>query len=240
MVNLFDSALMFVPPLLFYHGTYQCQELTSDHCTQFVCSLDPSERKQYLPDAPFHSLAHQLDLDFQCEHAGTLTLFSSLVFIGSIGGMLIFSTFTERIGRKSSLTLSLAIMAVGLLLTYLGGLLQSIPLIVCGMLLTYCGCENGYQYVYCFSTEVVAEEWRISYINLLNVIYGLGMVIDALVFYYIKEWTQIYLYVFIVPAVLTLVAVMAVIEKTPMDMLSSETETEVMARLQRIASINNK
>jgi hypothetical protein len=80
----------------------------------------------------------------------------------------------------------MAIMALGLAMTLLGGYFKSIPLIICAMLFTYCGCENGYQYVYCFSTEVVAEEWRVTYINLLNVAYGFGMVLDAIIFYYIK------------------------------------------------------
>lgn len=112
-------------------------------------------------------------------------------------------------------------MILGLSLILLGGYLKSIPILVVEMLFTYCGCENGYQYVYCFSTEVVAEEWRITYINLLNVAYGIGMVVDALAFYYIKDWASIYLYVFLIPAILTLTAVLLFIEKTPMDMLSS-------------------
>ena len=71
---------------------------------------------------------------------------------------------------------------------------------------------------------MVAEKWRITYINLLNVAYGLGMIIDAFAFYYIKDWATIYIYVFLIPVILTLAAVLLFIEKTPMDMLSSETE----------------
>jgi MFS family permease len=130
-----------------------------------------------------------------------------LVFVGSISGMLIFSTFTEKLGRKRSLALSLSILIVGLTLTLAGGYLKSIPLVIVAILLTYGGCENGYQYVNCFCTEVIAEEWRITYFNALNVINGLGSVITGFAFFYIKQWDIVYLYVFLIPAVLTFSAV---------------------------------
>jgi hypothetical protein len=89
-------------------------------------------------------------------------------------------------------------------------------------MVTYWGTENSYQLIYCFATEVVAEQHRILYISLLNLVYGLGMIIDAVVFFYVKEWTTIYIYVFSLPILLVFLGALFFIEKTPIHLLVSE------------------
>jgi MFS family permease len=151
-----------------------------------------------------------------------LTFLSTLVFVSSISGMLLFTTFTEGFGRKNSLLLSSSLILAGVILTLLSGYFSSIYLTFIGIVLTYWGTENSFQFIYCFASEVVAEEWRITYINLINVVYGLGMALDAILFEYIQEWTTIYICAFLIPAALVVFSVFFFIEKTPIDLLASE------------------
>jgi hypothetical protein len=58
--------------------------------------------------------------------------------------------------------------------------------------------------------------------NGLSFTYGLGMILDGVAFYYIKEWTLIYLFVFIIPAVIILLSSIFIIEKTPIDSLATD------------------
>jgi hypothetical protein len=79
----------------------------------------------------------------------------------------------------------------------------------------------AYQSIYCYSTEVVREKSRIMYVNALNAIYGVGIMVDAITFYFIKDWTIIYVCVFAIPALLILLGAFFFVEKTPLNLLEA-------------------
>lgn len=159
----------------------------------------------------------------------------TMVFLGGVIGLSSFSLFTERLGRKLSLELSLILVIGGLLLILFS---WSLEIVAVGVFITICGTENSYQYLYCFSSEVVAEKRRIFYINWLNVSYGLGIVANSLFFYSLKDWRTIILFCHIAPAAFTLLGLIIFIQKTPIDLLAYEDTAEILKSLKRISTIN--
>jgi hypothetical protein len=89
-------------------------------------------------------------------------------------------------------------------------------------MITYWGTEMAYQSIYCFSAEVVQEKERVLFINGLNSTYGIGIMVDAIAFYFIKDWTIIYACVFAIPALLILLGAFFFVEKPPISLLASE------------------
>ena len=99
--------------------------------------------------------------------------------------------------------------------------MESIFLIVFGISLTYSGTEVAYQLIYCYAVEVIKESKRVPYMNILNGVYGIGMVLNSLLFFGLKNWSKVYSYFHIPLVVVTIVAIILLIEKTPLDLLSS-------------------
>lgn len=60
-----------------------------------------------------------------------------------------------------------------------------------------------------------------SYVNLLNVIYALGIMMNAAIFRGLKEWSSVYIYIYCIPTIIVLALVYFIIEKTPIDLLAS-------------------
>lgn len=85
--------------------------------------------------SPFFSLADQLG-DFRCERNDELTAIQSLPFVGALVGMFIFSLFTEKLGRKHSLLISMALSLIGMLIIFFS---KNIQMVGVGVFITFMG-----------------------------------------------------------------------------------------------------
>jgi MFS family permease len=146
-------------------------------------------------------------------------MLTSLVYIAGLIGLVIFSAFSQKIGRNELLIAASCMELLGLGCTLLSGYFKSIWMEIIAIMFTYAGTEMAYQSIYCFSTEVVREKSRIFYVNALNSIYGVGIMVDAITFYFVKDWTIIYACVFGIPALLILIGAFFFVEKTPINLL---------------------
>lgn len=54
---------------------------------------------------------------------------------------------------------------------------------------------------------------------MINVVYGLGMATNAIVFYLIKDWVKIIIFVHMTTTLIVILAVYLFVEDTPMDIL---------------------
>lgn len=52
--------------------------------------------------------------------------------------------------------LSSSMILTGVIIILLSGKYASIPMVIIGILLTYGGSENSFQYIYCYSAEVIS------------------------------------------------------------------------------------
>lgn len=98
---------------------------------------------------------------------------------------------------------------------------KSILGIALGMMFTYAGIETALQYLNCFPTEAIAETKRILFYNYTNVVYGVGMMIDSFAFFALKSWRLVFIFIYIIAAVLCLLATVFIIQKTPIDLVKS-------------------
>ena len=80
-------------------------------------------------------MADQLG-DFRCERNYELTAIQSLPFLGALIGMLIFSIFTEKIGRKNSLLIAMLLSLAGMLTIFFS---NKIEMVGVGVFITFMG-----------------------------------------------------------------------------------------------------
>lgn len=113
-------------------------------------------------------------------------------------------------------------MLLGLIGFFLMYYAISIPMLTAGVFIAFAGIENAFQYTYCYSSELVAEKYRILFVNLMTASYGLGMMINSLTFFGLKDWKVVFLWFAIVPTILIILMILYFIEKTPIDLLASE------------------
>lgn len=57
--------------------------------------------------------------------------------------------------------------------------------------------------------------------NVIVGLYGVGILLNPIAFGYVKEWTTIYLYFIFLPTLLVLISTFFIIQKTPIDLLST-------------------
>ena len=57
--------------------------------------------------------------------------------------------------------------------------------------------------------------------NMLNSVYGLGMILNSLLFFSIRDWFKIYSCLYIPLILVIILAIISLIEKTPLDLLAS-------------------
>ena len=77
----------------------------------------------------------------------------------------------------------------------------------------------------------MAEKKRIIFYNFLNrnvVFYGIAMFADALAFKWIRDWKTVLIFIFILPALLALVSIHFILEKTPMDLIKHEKPVKIV------------
>ena len=69
-------------------------------------------------------------------------------------------------------------------------------------------------------------------------VYGLGMAVNAIAFYFIKDWIKIIVFVHMIPTTIVIFAVYFFVEDTPMDILRFDKSEDALKILQRIADFN--
>lgn len=85
---------------------------------------------------------------------------------------------------------------------------------------------------------MVAEEYRILFVNGMTVSYAIGMMLNSFAFYGFKHWRIAYFWLYLVHLILIMAIIIIYIEKTPIDLLSSDKSEEIVSALKRIAEIN--
>ncbi len=85
---------------------------------------------------------------------------------------------------------------------------------------------------------MVAEEYRILFVNGMTVSYAIGMMLNSFAFYGFKHWKTAYFWLYLVHLIIIMAIIIRFIEKTPIDLLSGDTSEEIVEALKRIADIN--
>jgi MFS family permease len=152
IVGMQASACFLVNPYLFYEQPFDCAPDIQD-CKQHVCQLPLELRAPYTPAPDGRlSLANQFG-DFRCEGASYVTLLNSSIILGSVIGIFSAIFFTEWLGRKGTMVVSLILSLIGLGVIYI----YSQTAAVIGVFLYGAGLDIAYSSVFTFVTEFFSE-----------------------------------------------------------------------------------
>lgn len=148
IVGMQASSCFLVNPYLFYEQPFACPPGTPD-CKQFVCGLPAELRADYTPAPDGRlSLANQFG-DFRCEGAAFVTLLNSSIILGSVLGIVSAIFFTEFLGRRRTMVVSLFISILGLCFCFI----FSQAAAVIGVFFYGAGLDIAYSCVFTFVTE---------------------------------------------------------------------------------------
>ena len=115
--------------------------------------MKPELRAPYIPVSDGRaSLANQYG-DFRCEGGSFVTLLNSSIILGSVIGIFSAIFFTEWLGRRGTMIVSLVVSIVGLCVTFI----ESQTAAVIGVFLYGAGLDISYSSVFTFVTEFFAE-----------------------------------------------------------------------------------
>jgi MFS family permease len=178
-------------------------------------------------------LANQFG-DFRCEGSSYVTLLNSSIILGSVIGIFSAIFFTEWLGRRGTMIVSLIISIIGLCITFF----WSQTAVVIGVFLYGAGLDISYSSVFTFVTEFFAEEHRGRFYNIISLSFGIGTLVNPLAFYFIYDWKLVAIFVFILPIVISIFGFFLVVENTPIELISYHTPEDSYEAFMRIAKWN--
>ena len=115
-ISMLAASSFYINPYLFYQQPYQCNGVQSTHCTQHVCSLPLTQRQQYLTPPMISSLGN-LDQTYFCGGISTVLFMEEGILLGAFLGVLIAVLFSDMIGRRKTMLISMGIAIIGIILT---------------------------------------------------------------------------------------------------------------------------
>ena len=116
ILTFVNNLLFFNTSFLFYRPGFQCEELGfSDlNCENRICQIDRQNIADYQKEVQIYSVDQQFG-PFFCEKANIIYALRTASFIGFFLSF-VLSSLSDRIGRKSTLMLSIGIHLLGTLI----------------------------------------------------------------------------------------------------------------------------
>lgn len=176
--------------------------------------------------------------DYRCpEEQGNIDLAVLLMYASSLVAYLLLAVFGDYLGRKR-------IMQIGLILT-LGGILGCIfsPLLILaavGMLISCWGCEWIYTIGLLFISQTIGQKYRQQCLVLAQAFYGVGHLANAGFYYFLRDFEWVFIICYIIPGVLTLVAISIFAVDTPICLIIELSANKARKGLMWIAKVNRK
>ena len=158
---------------------------------------------------------------------------TSIIF-GSVIGVFVTIFFTEYLGRKGTTNLGLLTTAIGLVLM----LIHSQACAVIGVFLYSGGLANSFTIITTFIVEFFPEKNNAQYFNLITISFAVGTAINPIAFYFILDYRQILIYVFLLPVIITLIGFYFIVENTPIELIAADDYNETYNAFMRIAKWN--
>ena len=85
-----------------------------------MCGLSPLNREPYIPEPMIHSLANRFG-DYRCEsEMSYLNIFKSLLYFGTVVGMMFVSVAGDLFGRRTLIIAFLSMTLTGVLMAIFG------------------------------------------------------------------------------------------------------------------------
>jgi hypothetical protein len=236
IVQYLCGGLFLVAPFLFYQDPYQCTSSPDGmSCHQYVCSLNPQDRMAFIPETSLRSIPNNFG-DFRCsvEKLG-LTAAISLMLFGMAGGALFLALIGDRLSRKLLMILSQFAVAIGLVIALCCTSLENIGL---GLFITMAGVQNCFFLSFAIITEEISESHRSTFTVLIQMMFGLGMLMNVLWAYCLQDWKTLLFSCYFIPMLVMIIAVHVFVVDTPMDLATRNCASSALMAFEHQARLN--
>lgn len=217
-----NGQIIFIAPYVFYQDAYQCTSPVPGGlgCTDYVCSLPLAQRTQFIPPRTMNTLANKYG-DYRCSsESGTVTLSILITYLGVIIGNALMAVTGDYFGRKTFVVTGLSIAIGGLFLTVFA---NHIYVASVGMMISVV----GFQWIYCMSmtilSEIVDETYREYSMIAVQIFFNLGHLADTGLYYWLRDWQQVFIYFFLIPLGIILISFMLLMVDTPIVLVTTLT-----------------
>jgi MFS family permease len=181
------------------------------------------------------TLASKLD-DYRCDaEAVGLNIAISLMYTNSIAAFVVLFFIGEWLGRKRIIVLGLVMMVGGIVLTLFS---ENLVMGMAGLFIGMIGVQWHFNVSLIYISETVAESHREEFMVVAMSFYGVGCLANTGCYYWLRDWQKVFIYFYVVPGVLLIVAVMAVVTEAPICLIRKYAPEEALEQFMRIARIN--
>jgi MFS family permease len=238
MIQFICGGLFLLAPYIFYQEPYQCPSSAGElNCHSYVCSLPAEERLAFTPESPLKSISSDYG-DFRCstEKLG-IDMYISLMLLGKIAGAAIMALIGNRLSRKGSMLLAETTIAIGLVTALTA---HSLMITSIGLFITIAGVQNCFYLTFAILTEEVPESHRSVYSVLIQMMFGVGVLMNVLWAYWLQEWKVILFACYFIPIMVMLVATHVLVIDTPLDLITRNCASSALIAFEQLARMNGK
>ena len=136
----------------------------------------------------------------------------TITYVGTVVGFLILSFVGDLLGRKRLMIICMSGVVIGLVIAIF---CQSLMMAGIGLFVASVGVQNAFNICFYFIAETVSEDFREKASVAIQLFYGLGVLLNVLWYYWIKDWQMIFVLFYFLPAVASVLGVVFIVRDTP-------------------------
>jgi MFS family permease len=136
----------------------------------------------------------------------------TLTYVGTVVGFLLLSFVGDLLGRKKLMVICMASVVIGLVIAIF---CQDLVMAGIGLFIASVGIQNAFNICFYFISETVSEEFREKASVAIQLFYGLGVLLNVLWYFWIKDWQMIFVLFYFIPAVACVIGVVIIVRDTP-------------------------
>ena len=214
------ASSFFINPYLFYQQPYLCNGVQSTHCTQHVCSLPLAQRQQYLAHPMISSLGNNNPIYF-CNGINTVLFMEEGILLGTFLGVIFAVLFSDIVGRRKTILMSLGIPIIGILLT----VFVQLPLIrFIGLVLW----GSGSQVTFGIGITILLDSTDYRTSGMIFTIFAacvaIGGLVNVLLFFLLKNWILVLLFYYALTYAITFLTFFFFVESPPIEIISHNSD----------------
>ncbi|CAD8077349.1 unnamed protein product [Paramecium sonneborni] len=235
---LISSLLTFILSAQIMSATYN-YIVPQLYCNGQMCDEDEKtcSEKNYSIDPNFKYKNIVTEFSLFCENRKFIMITSTINFLGSVIGGSILSQISDYWGRYKTLLLSLIFTNFGfigiyfsqsiiqlIIFTFFFGFFQIGVYIMIPVLINEI---SGYEIKQILSTGTL-------------VFWCLGEILMAILYYFIENWRTIYLFVIVIPGLISLILTWILVQESPKFLYQKKDYEKTLYVLRYIAKVNGK
>ena len=136
----------------------------------------------------------------------------TLTYVGTVVGFLLLSFVGDLLGRKRLMIICMSGVVIGLVIAIF---CQSLAMAGAGLFIASVGVQNAFNICFYFISETVSEDFREKASVAIQLFYGLGVLLNVIWYYWIKDWQMIFVLFYFLPAVVSVLGVVIIVRDTP-------------------------